>query len=203
MDFNWFQAQTRFLVRQRITLMVNKYEVHTPGPDGSEQHLVAFAQQKRLAFKEQVTLYTDASKQYVLAAFKARQRIDLGATYDVTDHNGQPIGTFRKDFKRSLTSSTWHLEQPGLGVTTGTERNQTVAILRRVWGFIPFLGDLPFAWPYHFDFTVPTPDGPYPVFSVVKKFGLRDKYVVEIHDPRIDRRLVIAQAIALDALQSR
>jgi uncharacterized protein YxjI len=203
MDVNWLQAQTRFLIRQRFTLMVNRYEVHTPGPDGSEQHLVAFAQQKRLAFKEQVTLYTDESKQHVLAGFKARQRIDLAATYDVVDHHGQPIGTFRKDFKRSLTSSTWHLEQPGLGVTTGTERNQAVAILRRVWDFIPLLGDLPFAWPYHFDFTVPGPTGPYQVFSVDKRFSLRDKYVVEINDPRIDRRLVIAQAIALDALQSR
>lgn len=200
MDFNWLQAQNRFLVRQRFTLMVNKYEVHTPGPDGSEQHLVAFAQQKRMAFKEQVTLYTDQTKQYALAGFKARQRIDLGAVYDITDHEGRPIGNFRKDFKRSLTSSTWHLEQPGLGVTTGTERNQTVAILRRVWGFIPFLGDLPFAWPYHFDFTA---GGAHPVFSVIKKFGLRDKYVVEVHDPRIDRRLVLAQAVALDALQKR
>jgi uncharacterized protein YxjI len=161
--------------------------------------MVAFAQQKRLAFKEQVTLYTDSSKQYVLGGFKARQRLDLAATYDITDHTGQPIGNFRKDFKKSLTSSTWHLEQPGLGVTTGTERNQTVAILRRVWGFIPYLSDLPFAWPYHFDFTA----NGHPVFSVIKKFGLRDKYVVDISDPRLDRRLVIAQAVALDALQHR
>lgn len=197
---NWVQAQTRFLVRQRVNLMANKYEVHSATPDGAEEHMVAFAQQKRLAFKEQVTLYTDASKQYVLGGFKARQRLDLGATYDIVDHNGQPIGTFKKDFKRSLASSTWHLDQPGLGVTTGTERSQFVAIFRRVWGFLPFLSDLPFAWPYHFDFTA---GGSHPVFSVVKKFGFRDKYVVDIHDPRIDRRLVIAMSVALDALQSR
>ena len=41
------------------------------------------------------------------------------------------------------------------------------------------------------------------VFSVEKKFGFRDRYVVDIKDPRLDRRLVIAQAIGLDALQSR
>ncbi|GAA3214538.1 hypothetical protein [Actinocorallia longicatena] len=197
---NWVQAQTKFLVRQRVTLMANKYEVHSSTPDGREEHMIAFAQQKRLAFKEQVTLYTDASKQYVLGGFKARQRIDLAATYDITDHNGQPIGSFKKDFKRSLTASTYHLEQPGLGVTTGTERNKNIAILRRIWGFLPYISDLPFAWPYHFDFTA---GGTHPVFSVVKKFGLRDKYTVEIHDPRIDRRLVIAMAVALDALQHR
>jgi uncharacterized protein YxjI len=53
--------------------------------------------------------------------------------------------------------------------------------------------------PYHFDFTV---DG-QPAFSVVKKWGLRDRYVVDVHDPRLDRRLVIAMAVGLDALQSR
>ena len=62
--------------------------------------MLAFAQQKRMAFKEQVTIYTDDTKQYPLLGFKARQRLDLGATYDVTDADGQPIGLFRKDFAR-------------------------------------------------------------------------------------------------------
>ncbi len=57
------QTLTRLYVRQRITMMVNKYEVRAAGPDGAEGELIAFAQQKRLAFKEQVTLYEDESKQ--------------------------------------------------------------------------------------------------------------------------------------------
>jgi uncharacterized protein YxjI len=193
------QMQSRFLVRQRIRLMVNQYEVHTENPDGSEGELVAFAQQKRMAFKEQVTLYTDDSKSYAFMGFKARKRIDLASAYDITDANGQPIGVFRKDFKKSLLASTWHLEQPGLGVSTGSERNKFVAILRRVWDVIPYAESLPFAWPYHFDFYA----GDQVVFSVEKKFGFRDRYVVDIKDPRLDRRLVIAQAVGLDALQSR
>jgi uncharacterized protein YxjI len=168
-------------------------------PDGSEGELVAFAQQKRMAFKEQVTVYTDDSKQYALFGFKARKRIDLASAYDVTDPQGQAIGLFRKDFKASLLASTWHLDQPGLGVTTGSERSKAVAILRRVWDFIPYVDNLPFAWPYHFDFTA---NGQV-TFSVDKKFGLRDRYVIDIKDPRLDRRLVIAQAVALDALQHR
>lgn len=199
LDFEKLQMRNRFLVRQRIRLMVNQYEVHAEAPDGSEGELVAFAQQKRLAFKEQVTIYADTAKQQPIFGFKARRRIDLAATYDITDHNGQPIGTFRKDFKKSLLASTWHLEQPGLGVTTGSERNKFVAVLRRVWEFIPLAENLPFAVPYHFDFVA----GDQIVFAVNKKFGFRDRYVVEIMDPRLDRRLVIAQAIALDALQSR
>ncbi|GIJ76019.1 Uncharacterized protein YxjI [Micromonospora phaseoli] len=186
------QAQQQFHIRQRVRFMVNQYEVHSVAPDGSEGGLLAFAQQKRLAFKEQVTIYTDDSKQQPLLGFKARQRLDLGATYDVTDHAGNPIGLFRKDFAQSLLRSTWHVEQAGLPNVTGQERSMPVALVRR---FVESLSWLP----YHFDFVA---DG-QPIFTVVKKWGLRDRYVVEIQNPQIDRRLVIAMAVALDALQGR
>ncbi|HEX2774280.1 MAG TPA: hypothetical protein VHN18_17875 [Micromonosporaceae bacterium] len=186
------QTQRRLHIRQRVRLMVNQYEVRPVTPDGSEGDLIAFAQQKRMAFREQVTLYTDDSKRQPVLSFKARQVLDLRATYDVTDAAGSPIGLFRKDFAQSLLRSTWHLEQPGLGVATGQERNFVVALLRR---FVDQLSWLP----YHFDFVL---NGQL-AFSVVKKWGLRDRYVVEIPNDQIDRRLVIAMAVALDALQSR
>jgi len=192
MDIERLQAEQRLIVRQRVRLMVNQYEVRAVEADGSEGQLLAFAQQKRMAFREQVTLYADDTKQQPVLGFKARQVMDLGATYDVVDAAGRPIGLFRKDFARSLLRSTWHLEQPGLGVATGQERNAVVGVLRR---FVDSLSWLP----YHFDFSI---DG-QPTFAVVKKWGLRDRYLVEIHDPRIDRRLVIAMAVGLDALQSR
>ncbi|MEU4642641.1 hypothetical protein [Micromonospora sp. NPDC023814] len=186
------QSQQQFHIRQRIRMMVNQYEVHAVAPDGSEGGMLAFAQQKRLAFKEQVTIYTDDSKQQPLLGFKARQRLDIGATYDVTDHAGNPIGLFRKDFAQSLLRSTWHVEQAGLPQITGQERSMPVALLRR---FVDSLSWLP----YHFDFVA---DG-QPVFSVIKQWGLRDRYVVQVQHPQIDRRLVIAMAVALDALQAR
>lgn len=186
------QAQRQLHIRQRVRLMVNQYEVHGVAPDGSEGALLAFAQQKRMAFREQVTIYTDDSKRQPLLGFKARQVLDLGATYDVTDAAGSPIGLFRKDFAQSLLRSTWHVEQPGLGVVTGQERNLAVALLRR---FVDSLSWLP----YHFDFVL----NGQTAFSVVKKWGLRDRYVVDIHQDQLDRRLVIAMAVALDALQAR
>ncbi|GAB2494728.1 hypothetical protein GCM10027063_37590 [Promicromonospora xylanilytica] len=171
--------------------MVNQYEVRGAQPDGSEGELFAFAQQKRMAFREEVTLYSDDTKREPVLGFKARQVIDLGATYDVVDAGGTPIGSFRKDFAKSLLRSTWHVEQPGLGTATGAERNMTVAILRPL---------VEAAWlPYHFDFLI---DG-RPAFSVEKKWGLRDRYIVNIQDPGLDRRLVTAMAIGLDALQER
>ncbi|WP_036966162.1 hypothetical protein [Promicromonospora kroppenstedtii] len=188
---NTLQTQTQLIVRQRIRMLVNQYEVRGALPDGSEGDLYAFAQQKRVAFREQVTLYTDDTKREAVLGFKARQVVDLGATYDVVDAGGTPIGTFRKDFAKSLLRSTWHVEQPGLGVATGTERSLPIAIIRRL---------VELAWlPYHFDFVI---DG-RPAFSVEKKWGLRDRYVVNVQDSRLDRRLVTAMAIGLDALQER
>lgn len=192
MDPQRLQAEQRLIVRQRIRMMVNQYEVRTVNDDGSEGELLAFAQQKRLAFKEQVTLYTDDTRQRPVLGFKARQVMDFRATYDVTDAAGQPIGLFRKDFRKSLFRSTWILEQPGVGTATGEERNPVVAVLRRFAESLSWL-------PYHFDFTV---NGQL-AFSVVKKWGLRDRYVVDIPHPQLDRRLVIAMAVGLDALQGR
>jgi uncharacterized protein YxjI len=189
-DTPTLQRQQTLHLKQRITLMVNQYEVLASDSNGNPGDLVAFAQQKRMALKEQVTLYTDSSKSQVVAGFKARQVIDLGATYDVTDSSGATIGTFRKDFAKSLLQSTWHLEQPSVGVLTGKERSLPVALLRRfLFSFLP----------YHFDFAR---QGAL-AFSVTKKFALRDRYLITINDPGLDRRLVIAMAVALDALQGR
>jgi uncharacterized protein YxjI len=186
------QGLRRLHVRQKITLMQNRYVVHAGLPDGTDGPVVAFAEQKRLALKEQVTLYADESKAQVLAGFKARKVIDLASGYDVVDGTGTPIGSFRKDFRASLLRSTWHVEQPGLPPAVGQERSQLVAILRR---FVEQLSWLP----YHFDFAI----NGHPVFSVQKRWGLRDRYIVDVPDPNLDRRLVIAMAVAVDALQAR
>ncbi|GAB1824445.1 LURP-one-related/scramblase family protein [Herbidospora sp. RD11066] len=192
MDATALQTHSKLILRQKITPMVNRYVVSTESPDGSEGTVVAFAEQKRLTLKEQVTFYTDESRAEALASFKARKVIDLASGYDVVDASGTSIGMFRKDFGKSLLRSTWHVQQPGLPTYTGTERKLSVALLRRFSDSLEWL-------PYHFDFSV----GASIAFSVDRKWGLRDRYAIEINDPRLDRRLVIAMAVALDALQSR
>ena len=195
MDLDVLQAQRTLLVRQKITAFVNRYVVSVPTDSGAEGEQVAFVEQKRLAFREEVTFFTDETKTTPLFRFKARQVLDVGATYDVTAADGTPIGLFRKDFKKSLLRSTWHLEQGDL-VATGHERSQVIAILRRVWDLFE---DLPFFFKYHFDFAA----GDKPIMSVDKTALIRDHYRLDIHAPNLDRRLAIAMAVALDALQSR
>ncbi|OXM74305.1 hypothetical protein CF166_05735 [Amycolatopsis sp. KNN50.9b] len=180
-------------------MMVNRYEVFADDGNGGPGPLVAFVEQKRMTFREQVTLYADESKQYVLAAFRARKVIDLASAYDVTTGEGQSIGVFGKQFGKSLLRSTWRLEQPGLPPVEISERSMGLALFRRIWDFLPWVGDIPFPWKYHFDFVR---DG-QAVGSFEKKTRFRDHYLVRIADPSLDRRLVLAQAVALDALQSR
>ncbi len=189
-----------FLMRQRITMMVNRYELMAANPDGSEGQLLAFAEQKRMAFKEQVTFFADTAKTQPVFAFKARKMIDLGSGYDVTDASGQPIGWFKKDFGKSLMRSSWHLSAPGVDAF-GTERNNTIAIMRRVWDFIPYLGEIWVPFVFHFDF-VDNASG-QPVMAVERKKAIRDRYIVTVPDQRLDFRVAAAMTVALDALQSR
>jgi len=200
MDGQGLNAQQRqFHMHQKITMMVNRYEIFVDDGQGEPGPLVAFVEQKRMTFKEQVTLYTDASKQFVLAGFKARKVIDLASAYDVTLPDGQPVGVFGKKFGKSLLRSTWQLDQPGQESVAISERSMVMALFRRVWDFIPWVGDLPFPWKYHFDFV----RGEAVIGTVEKKTRFRDHYLVRIEDDTLDRRLVLAQAVALDALQSR
>ncbi|GAA4668829.1 hypothetical protein [Amycolatopsis dongchuanensis] len=193
------QQQHRFHLHQKVTVMVNRYEVFADDGQGEPGPLVAFVEQKRMTFKEQVTLYTDAGKQSVLAAFRARKVIDLASAYDVNDGEGRQIGVFGKKFGQSLLRSTWQLDQPGTTSVTVTERNETIALFRRLWDFLPWVGDIPFPWKYHFDFL--RDDTVVATFD--KKTRFRDHYVLTISDETLDRRLLLAQAVALDALQSR
>jgi uncharacterized protein YxjI len=185
------QHRDRFFVKQRITMMVNRYEIREANSDGTEGAIVAFAQQKRLAFKEQVTFYTDDSRSQAVFSFKARQVIDLAAVYDVLDSEGVPLGTFQKDFKASLLRSSFHFTGPGIDAY-GQERNQVVAIIRR---FV----ELPFS--FHFDFTDKQTGAV--VMSSERQFSLRDRYSVTVPDTRIDFRLAAAMAVGLDALMGR
>ena len=51
-----------YALRQKITLMVNRYEIRAVDASGAEGPVIAVAQQKRMAFKEQVTFYADEAR---------------------------------------------------------------------------------------------------------------------------------------------
>ena len=190
----------KFFVKQRITLMVNRYEIRVANPDGTEGALMAFAEQKRMKLKEEINFFTDESRTRQVFTFKARQRLDVHAEHDVLDEAGRPLGYVKKQFGASLLRSTWDLAAPGLAAV-GRERSQLIAILRRIWDLIPYLGDIWIPFVFHFDF-VDAATG-QPVMSSERVWAFRDRYEVTVPDQRLDFRVAAAMAVALDALQSR
>ena len=177
-----------FYLRQKFAMTTNRYEVVA---GDNEARVLALAEQKRLALKEEVTFWSDPSRAQRVFSFKARAVMDLGSGYDVFDEQHQQIGFFRKDFGASLVRSTFHIEGPGYA-GTGQERSQLVALVRR-FTEIPFL-------PIHFDYV--SAEG-QPLLSVERQGTVRDRYTVHVPDPRVDFRVAAAVAVAMDALLSR
>jgi uncharacterized protein YxjI len=190
-----------FLLRQRIRPVINQYEFTLP-----EGEPVCFVEQKRFKFKEDIRFYADDSKKVELMRLKARQRFDPAARYDVTDASGAPIGQIQKVFGASLLRSTYTLfDHAGNETARVTERSLGVALFRRLVGFVPFIGGfadwLPI--PYHFVFK----RGDELLGSHTRQaFKFRDTYTIDLTADRertLDRRLVLATAVGLDALQAR
>jgi uncharacterized protein YxjI len=196
----------RFLLRQRFAPVINRYEFHLPDGDNGVGPAFCFAEQRRFTFKEDIRFYADDSKTQELMRIKARQRFDPRARYDVTDASGAKIGEIQKVFGKSLLRSTYALfNASGDEVAEARERSLGVALFRRLIGFIPYV-DAVADWlpiPYHFDFR----RGDEILGSHVRQaFKFRDTYTIDMSgDPErsIDRRLIMAIAVGMDALQAR
>lgn len=192
-------ALARFHVQQRVTPFQNSYRV-LADDDGSPGALIAFAQQKRLAFKEQFTLFRDESRSQPVLTIAADRRLDIRSTMTVRDPAGEVVGLLRKRGAASLLRSTWEVEQAGRPPVVVQERSLAVALLRRLWGLVPWVGDVPLPWVFHFDGTDRSGET---VLTHTRRWGLRDRYVLEVRPDRVDARLAIALAVCLDALQNR
>ena len=198
----------RFVLRQQIRPVINEYEISLPGADGEPGEPVCFVEQARFKFKEDIRFYTDSSKSVELMRLKARQRFDPRARYDITDDHDVKVGEIQKVFGESLLRSSYRLyDANGEEVATARERSRFVAFLRRAVAFLPDIGDFAL-WlpiPYHFDFVR---DGEV-VGAHQRRTGLfkfRDVYDIDVSGDThhaLDRRLVLANAVAMDALQAR
>jgi uncharacterized protein YxjI len=199
-------AHDVFLLRQRWTLVVNRYEFSLPDAQGQAGRQIAFVEQKRFKFKEDIRFYTDDTKRVELLRIKARQRFDPRARYDVTTPDGEKVGEIQKVFGRSLLRSTYRLYDAGGNETCeATERSLLVALLRRAVDFVPYVGNyadwLPI--PYHFVFTR---GDQVLVHHTRQAWKLTDHYTIDCTPDAgrtLDRRLVLAAAVGMDALQAR
>jgi hypothetical protein len=195
-------AHDAFFVDQLIRPIVNLYRISTLGADGSSAgQPLAFVRQKKLAIKEDIRFFADESEAEELFRIKARAVFDVRGRYDVTTPEGERVGLLEKVFGISLLRSTWRIyDSNEQQVALAQEKSMPIAILRRAIDLVPY-GELV---PIVFQFTILM--DVREVGELRRPIGLRDRYILKLGgdpDRRIDRRVAVALAIALDALQSR
>jgi len=181
--------------------MVNQYEFSLPG-----EPPFMFVQQKRMKLKEDIRFFADDTKQQELMRIQARQRFDPRARYDVTTAAGEKVGEIQKVFGASLLRSTYRLyDGAGQEVAVARERSMAVALVRRIVQFVPFVEAVA-DWlpiPYHFDFI----RGEELLGTNTRQmWKIRDVYTIDMTPDAgrtLDRRLVLALAVGMDALQAR
>lgn len=197
----------RFILRQRFRFVVNEYEFSLPAPVSEAPGTpFAFVRQKPFKFKEDIRFYADESRSIELMRVKARQRFDPAAKYDVVAADGTSIGYIQKIFGKSLLRSTYKVYNSGnQEVAEVTERSLAVALVRRVVGFIPFIENFANWLPIPYDFVF-VRDGVMLGSHRRQLWKLVDVYTIDLsgdQERSIDRRLVLAIAVGMDALQAR
>ncbi len=199
----------RLYFEQKITAFVNKYRIFSANEVGEKAGLLSMAQQKRLAFKEKVTFYSDEQQTQAAFTFRAEKVMDIHGRYFVEDMNGQLGASFRKLFGESLAVSTWRLmDANGNDVFEVKESNVALALARRYGGWIPFVGEIvdlvTVFLKYHFvvvDLSTNQTVGMYEkttLFFDRYKFSMTDEAYA-----KLPWQAFAAMGVALDALQSR
>jgi hypothetical protein len=102
------QTYRQFLLQQKLTLLINRYDYFLYDNDVIGEQ-IAFVEQKRFAFRESITVWTNASKAEVFFNVKAEKILDVHGKFLVTDPAGNLIGYCKKAFRASLFRSTWEV----------------------------------------------------------------------------------------------
>jgi uncharacterized protein YxjI len=198
------ESSDRFLVQQVFKPIANEYRISVPPPGSTDEgEPLLFVKQKKMAIREDIRFRLDPDQDAHLFMIKAKTVFEFRGRHEVLDADGQVIGQLEKSFGRSLLRSHWLVrDAAGSELFESQEASLTIALLRRVADFLPeglsVLGWVPF------NFTLRR-NGEQ-VGHYQRVLGtFRDRYLFELGPglEGVDRRLVIAFAVALDALQDR
>jgi uncharacterized protein YxjI len=198
------ETSNRFLVQQVFKPIANEYRISAPPAGTDEAEPLLFVKQKKMKIHEDIRFRLDLDSDEHLFMIKSRSVFEFRGRHDVLDSSGQEIGLLEKAFGKSLLRSHWYVR--GLDGTLLLESHESswvIAIIRRFADLGPDWF-APLQW-LPFNFVLRRDGNEVGTYRrVLGKF--RDRYVLEL-DPAasqgIDRRLVLAFAVALDALQDR
>ena len=197
------EAADRFVVQQVFRPIGNEYRISAPAAGSEEGEPLLFVKQKKLKIKEDIRFRLSPDDDAHLFMIKSKSVFEFRGRHDVRDAEDRVIGTLEKSFGASLLRSHWRVrDTDGTELFEAHEASWVLAIVRRAAGFLPsWLGLLAYL-PFNFVLK----RGGKEVGWYRRVLGkLRDRYVLELGEglEGVDRRLVLAFAVALDALQDR
>jgi len=189
-----FQHQQYMVRRKVIKLLGGAFHVY----DLQQQQVYAYSKMKAFKLKEDIRLYTGEDMTTELLTIKARQIIDLGATYDVHDPRQGKVGALRRKALKSLLRDEWTILDPQDREIGMIQEDSTgLAIIRRLVDFASIF------LPQKYQVTMQgVPVGTYQ--QNVNPFVY--KLVVDLTaDQRglFDRRLALASSILLAAIEGK
>jgi len=197
------EGSERFLVQQVFKPIGNEYRISIPSPGATEEGSpLLFVKQKKLSIKEDIRFRLAPDVDPHLFMIKSKTAFEFRGRHEVLDEHGQVIGLLEKAFGKSLLRSHWYVrDAAGAELFEAHEASWAVALIRRLAGMVSdWLAAL--TWlPFNFLLLRNGQE----VGTYRRVLGkLRDRYVLEL-GPEFegDRRLVLAFAVALDALQDR
>lgn len=182
----------QYLVRKNIFCFFGKkFQVF----DQQGQQIL-FAKMKAFKLREDVRLFADTEMTQELFLIKARQILDFGATYDVTDSTtGQKIGALRRKGLKSMFRDEWEiLDTTDQTVGKIQEDSLFLAMIRRnLLKILPqkyhvTIGEQPVC-------TFKQNFNPF-VFKMAITFDGQNKQL-------LDKRLGIIAAVMLSAIEGR
>jgi uncharacterized protein YxjI len=194
----------RLLVQQVFRPIANEYRISIPVPGSTEpSEPLLYVKQKRMKIKEDIRFRLQPDDPSHLFMIKSKTVFEFRGRHEVLDDADNVIGMLGKDFGRSLLRSHWVVrDAQGEVLFEAHEASWLIALVRRFAeigvDWLSILSYLPFNF-------VLVRDGEE-LGRYKRILGkLRDRYVLEL-DPGlhgVDRRLVVALTVALDALQDR
>jgi uncharacterized protein YxjI len=198
------ETSNRFLVQQVFKPLANEYRISIPAPGSTEEGTpILFVKQKKLKIKEDIRFRTSPDDGPHVFMIKSKTVFEFRGRHEVLDAGDQVIGLLEKAFARSLIRSHWRVrDASGAEVFEAHEASWIVALIRRFADLGPDWLSILNWLPFNF---VLNRDGQQ-LGTYRRVLGkLRDRYVLEVGEglEGVDRRLVLAFAIGLDALQDR
>ncbi|MBC7875716.1 MAG: hypothetical protein H7Y59_00980 [Anaerolineales bacterium] len=181
----------QYLLKRQVFALAGKFRFYDPSGK-----LVLFSERKMFKIREDIRVFSDESKTQEVLMIKARQIMDFSAAYDVVDSStGQKVGALRRKGLASLLRDEWEILDVSDNVIGKLfEDSMALALIRR------FLSGLV---PQNYDITMGT-DRVADLKQAFNPFAyqLAVDFSMDISQ-RLDRRLGVAAAILLAAVEGR